>query len=59
MALPLQLRNAVDALHDLVTADSEGCVSQRILLAGVSWKVRIRWVREGGKVTFTVTIQER
>jgi hypothetical protein len=63
MALPTIFRSALDRLYDLVTADADGCVSERVQWpagSGRMWKVRVIWRRdEAGKLRLDITVQER
>jgi hypothetical protein len=59
MALPTQLINAIDSLHDQTNGIDNTSVFMRLTMANKLWKLRLKKQTINGKVQFIVDISER
>jgi len=59
MALPTQLKNRLDAIHDLIVASGNNFMNDRITLLGTVYKIKFQRILKNGKVTFNIQIIEK
>jgi hypothetical protein len=59
MAFPANISTALNTLYDQITAEAFGSLSARVQVAGTSYKVRIVWLRQDGKLKITATVEQR